>query len=61
MKLSRGGGRDSDNDEDEDREKNANREEVSSLFHVGERDFSSLRDRHRRSAPLIYSSAPSPL
>ena len=35
-------------EEDEERRRNRDREEVSSLFHVKERDFSSLRDRHRR-------------
>ena len=35
-------------DEDDEKRRNRDREEVSSLFHVKERDFSSLRDRHRR-------------
>ena len=36
------------NNKERERETVQDREEVSSLFHIKERDFSSLRDRHRR-------------
>ena len=35
-------------DEDKVNVPNVKREEVSSLFHIKERDFTSLRDKHRR-------------
>ena len=35
-------------EEEEERESPEEREEVSSLFHIKERDFGSLRERHRR-------------
>ena len=48
MKLSRPGHGDSDAGSNSIEDVIQDREEVSSLLHIGERDFSALRDRHRR-------------